>query len=87
MRQILIAKFSSPIMAFMLFTTRDMELVNSNPCDKYWGVVNGEGENWLGRLLMEVREFWKARLLDAVVEEAKTAFDEMTGTGKKPTTH
>lgn len=27
--------------------------------DIYWGVCNGKGENNLGKILMNVREFWK----------------------------
>ena len=32
------------------------ELVEGNTWgDRYWGVYNGQGKNWLGRLLMQVR--------------------------------
>lgn len=27
--------------------------------DKFWGVCDGKGENNLGRIIMNVREFWK----------------------------
>lgn len=27
--------------------------------DKTWGVCDGDGLNWLGKILMNVREFWK----------------------------
>jgi ribA/ribD-fused uncharacterized protein len=40
----------------MLLSTGDLELVEYNFWqDKYWGVYKGEGENWLGRILMHVR--------------------------------
>lgn len=31
-------------------------IVEASAEDKFWGTVNGEGENFLGRLLMEVRD-------------------------------
>lgn len=40
-----------------LIYTRDIELVHENRWgDKLWGVCEGEGENLLGKLLMEIRE-------------------------------
>lgn len=40
-----------------LLYTGDAELIESNTWgDTYWGVCNGIGENWLGKLLMEVRD-------------------------------
>lgn len=41
-----------------LIDTGDQELVEGNWWkDTFWGVCKGKGENWLGRLLMEQREF------------------------------
>ena len=44
----------------LLLGTGDAELVEAgfidNPSGRFWGRVNGKGENWLGRLLMEVRD-------------------------------
>jgi len=57
MRHILRAKFRSARLAKMLLDTGDAELVEGNTWkDDFWGVYNGKGENWLGRLLMEIRE-------------------------------
>lgn len=57
MRAVLRAKFADPILAGLLLTTGDHELVEGNTWgDTYWGVCNGKGENHLGRLLMEIRE-------------------------------
>lgn len=40
-----------------LLDTGDEELVEGNTWgDTYWGVCNGRGDNWLGVLLMMVRE-------------------------------
>lgn len=40
-----------------LLATGHKELVEGNTWgDKFWGVCNGEGQNWLGRILMETRE-------------------------------
>ena len=40
----------------MLLETNTKELIEgNNHGDTYWGIVNGKGENMLGKLLMEVR--------------------------------
>lgn len=40
-----------------LLDTKDSELIEgNNHGDKYWGQVKGEGQNKLGKLLMQVRE-------------------------------
>ncbi|KKN65727.1 hypothetical protein LCGC14_0478660 [marine sediment metagenome] len=40
-----------------LISTGNAKLVEGNWWkDTYWGVCNGKGQNWLGRLLMTVRE-------------------------------
>lgn len=57
MRNILRAKFRDPELREMLLATGDAALVEGNYWyDTFWGVCNGRGQNWLGRLLMEVRE-------------------------------
>jgi len=49
-------KFENPFLQHMLIETGDAQLVHNNSWnDKFWGVCRGEGENWLGRLLMEIR--------------------------------
>jgi ribA/ribD-fused uncharacterized protein len=57
MLQLLHTKFErGTSMAAKLLATDDEELVEVNTWgDTYWGVCDGEGENVLGRLLMEVR--------------------------------
>jgi ribA/ribD-fused uncharacterized protein len=57
MREILTVKFRIPELRAMLLATGDMELVEANYWkDFFWGVCKGEGQNLLGKLLMEIRE-------------------------------
>lgn len=59
MRSCVSAKFNfhRATLGQMLLETGDMPLVEGNHWnDTFWGVCNGRGENWLGRILMEVRE-------------------------------
>lgn len=56
MRDVLRAKFRNVTLAKWLLQTGNAELVEGNTWgDVIWGVCDGVGENWLGRLLMEVR--------------------------------
>ena len=56
MRDVLRLKFADEVMAAKLLATGDAELVEGNTWgDRFWGVSGGNGLNWLGRLLMEVR--------------------------------
>ncbi len=56
MRIILREKFSHPILEAQLLMTGDRELIEGNSWgDTFWGVCKGVGENWLGKLLMELR--------------------------------
>lgn len=59
MRAILRAKFShNPELMTNLMATGDCRLLNGTKKDKYWGInlITWEGENLLGKLLMELRE-------------------------------
>ena len=53
----LLLKFTQhPFLSGELIDTEGMELEEGNNWgDKYWGTVEGEGENMLGKLLMKVR--------------------------------
>jgi len=57
METILLCKFAPGSQeAEQLLATGDEELVEGNTWnDTFWGVCRGEGENWLGKLLMKVR--------------------------------
>jgi ribA/ribD-fused uncharacterized protein len=58
MKRALILKFSqNPHLLEKLLATEDAYLEETNfHKDFFWGVCNGKGENFLGKLLMEVRE-------------------------------
>lgn len=59
MRQLVRQKFDEdhPLLRAALLSTGDAELIEGNWWgDTFWGVYAGSGENWLGRILMEIRE-------------------------------
>jgi len=57
MHSLLFEKFSIPFLRKRLLETGDRTLVEGNTWgDTYWGVHRTQGENHLGRLLMQVRE-------------------------------
>ena len=68
MRRLLYIKFSNLDLIMRLLNTGDMELVETNFWhDGFWGSCTcprcgNKGQNQLGKLLMEVREFTKARI-------------------------
>lgn len=56
MKMLLEKKFSDKVLRSELLATGDAELVEGNYWnDRFWGVCRGSGENWLGKLLMEIR--------------------------------
>lgn len=57
MERLLIKKFSDPILAEKLVNTLDYQLIEGNEWgDTFWGVCNGVGHNYLGRMLMNIRD-------------------------------
>ena len=59
MKELLKRKFSdiNPTLMNKLIATQGVKLVEHNTWkDTYWGVCNGVGKNYLGRLLMEIRK-------------------------------
>lgn len=58
MYKIVKAKFAQNIdLALKLAATNNEELVEGNTWgDKIWGKVNGEGQNLLGKILMDIRD-------------------------------
>ena len=57
MRDLIRIKFQDEQLVAELLCTGHKELIEGNTWnDIFWGVCNGKGENWLGRILMEVRE-------------------------------
>jgi ribA/ribD-fused uncharacterized protein len=56
MRGFLKQKFSDPELKQKLLDTGSRELIEGNWWgDRFWGVCKGKGKNWLGKLLMELR--------------------------------
>jgi ribA/ribD-fused uncharacterized protein len=58
MRQIIKAKFEqNQEIREGLLETGSQKLIEGNTWnDRFWGRVDGDGENWLGRILMDERE-------------------------------
>jgi N-glycosidase YbiA len=57
MNDILIAKFSDFQLKQWLLETGDAELIEGNEWgDTFWGVCRGKGNNFLGKLLMDLRK-------------------------------
>jgi len=57
MRDLVRKKFENPLLRAMLVATDGAKLVEGNTWnDTFWGVCRGKGQNWLGRILMEVRD-------------------------------
>jgi len=57
MRECIRRKFLNPELRVKLLNLKGYELVEGNNWgDKYWGVCNGVGENWLGKILMSERD-------------------------------
>lgn len=57
MKELLTLKFADPELRKALLKTGNAVLIEGNTWnDTFWGVCDGKGENYLGRLLMEVRK-------------------------------
>jgi ribA/ribD-fused uncharacterized protein len=58
MRQVVLAKFTQNEEAARgLLSTHDLEIVENSPDETFWGCgPKGDGQNVLGKILMEVRE-------------------------------
>ncbi len=70
------AKFSqNPDLGALLLATGTAELIEDSPSEAFWGSGrDGAGQNWAGRVLMEVRERLRQRQLNkAQVNEAQAA--------------
>ncbi len=57
MRMVTMLKYSqNPDLAHRLIATGEQELVHDAPWgDTYWGRKDGVGQNWQGRIIMEIR--------------------------------
>jgi ribA/ribD-fused uncharacterized protein len=63
MRKADTAKYAQyPDLAERLLACGEAEIIEDSPYDAFWGTgPDGAGENWAGRILMEVREALRAR--------------------------
>ncbi|PHS02693.1 MAG: Swarming motility protein ybiA [Blastopirellula sp.] len=63
MRDAVLKKFTThDELRELLLSTTDQELVENAPGDYFWGCgKSGSGKNWLGKILMEVRDQLKQR--------------------------
>lgn len=59
MKTLLITKFAEPGLQQKLLEISEPIAEDNYWHDTYWGICNGIGENHLGKLLMEVRDFYK----------------------------
>jgi predicted NAD-dependent protein-ADP-ribosyltransferase YbiA (DUF1768 family) len=56
METLLRLKFSNPVYKVQLLHTKDAHLEEGNDHgDMFWGTVEGQGQNNLGKLLMKIR--------------------------------
>lgn len=64
MCDVITAKFQqNTVLRFALLDTGDAHLEEGNwHGDHFWGTVDGHGENWLGKLLMELRQVLRNQL-------------------------
>ncbi len=54
----------------LLISTGNEELIEAAPSDYFWGSgKTGTGQNWLGRILMEVREELRSQTEDSMGDE------------------
>ena len=57
MYQLCVLKYSDPVLKAKLIATYPEQLIEGNVWgDKYWGAVNGIGQNKLGKILMKIRD-------------------------------
>ena len=66
MRALLAKKFETPELRAKLLATKDAKLESGG--DRFWGLVQGQGDNHLGKLLMALRT--------AIVQENSETLDE-----------
>jgi ribA/ribD-fused uncharacterized protein len=79
MRHIVFLKFVQNIdLRDKLIQTSPRELIEGNDWgDTFWGTVNGVGENWLGKILMDIRSIF----ISQKVETCIPTITETSGSG------
>lgn len=71
MRSLVKKKFENPLLREMLLATEDVPLVEGNNWnDCFYGVCRGKGTNWLGKILIEVRNEIRAEVAaESVIDD------------------
>lgn len=65
MYELLCQKFSRTELRRLLLATGDQQIIEGNSWgDTFWGVCRGEGQNHLGKLIMQIRDELRAAELD-----------------------
>ena len=61
MKHVVTCKFEQNryLMDKLILTDDEVLEEGNNRKDDFWGIYRGEGENWLGKILMEVRKYNK----------------------------
>lgn len=78
MHDLLMVKFADIDLRSRLLATGDEDLVEVNTWgDTFWGVSNGQGMNYLGTLLVMVREHYRSQILGKPLPHPLS--DEPTG--------
>lgn len=70
MRTLIRLKFENPLLRELLICTNDAKLIEKNYWnDRFWGfcICRGEGQNWLGKILEEVREEIRLEMLSDIM--------------------
>ena len=67
------AKFSQhPELGEVLLATGDAQLIEDSPFEPYWGIgQDGQGLNWAGRVIMEVRDQLRAARADRPAQRSE----------------
>lgn len=74
------------VLAEQLLSTGNAILHEDNPEDFYWGIADGSGESWLGKLLMQVRGELDSLIKDPLSQELiKKAMEESHNSSRKET--
>lgn len=83
MRNLVEIKFAYPFLRSQILSTGDEELLNNNNYkDKYWGIYQGEGSNYLGRILSYVRQEIQTNFLGPTGSRRKIRLSILNGRRK-----
>lgn len=86
MRDLVRDKFTNATLRAKLLATGDATLVEENTWgDRTWGQVDGVGENWLGRLVMQVRGELQPTSMQVAAEALHLAANSITRANDRPT--